>query len=131
VPFAEFRDLDDVMARLIEIITPDGDYCWAMTADINQLAIQPLARPRDLIWRPARIEIRGGLAGEVWLPALYIGPAERMDDALRLGRRTDWIEEPDAPVRGRGLRSFLIDDDDVPIHELGTVEFDPGPAAQP
>lgn len=123
--FAEFRDLDDVLARVIEIITPTGDYCWTMAADVVRLELQPLARPRDLIWRPAAIGIRGGYSGPAWVPALYFAAGAAADDDLRLGRRTDWVEEPGAPVRGRGQRLYLVDDEDVPIHELGDLAFAP------
>ena len=87
---------------------------------------QPLSRARDLIWRPARLEVRDGPAGDVYLPAIYVPDASHAadtEDALRLGRRTEWREAPGAPVRGLGQRTFLVGDDDVPIHELGRVEF--------
>lgn len=124
VAFEEFRDLDDVFAPVIEFIARGGEYRWVAVADIARIEVQPLARPRDLLWRPAQIEIRGEPDGEAWLPCLYV-PNERIaDEALRLGRRTDWIAAGNGPVRGVGLRSFLVGEEDVPIHELGKVEFE-------
>ena len=130
--FREFCDLDDVFALLVEVIGGDGGYRWIATADIARIELHPLARPRDLLWRPAEIVVRGGPQGMVWLPCLYAtgAGAAAGDDGLLLGRRTDWITAGDGPVRGLGLRSFLIGEDDVPIHELGVVEFgqpDSGP----
>jgi type VI secretion system protein ImpE len=121
--FDVFRDLDDVCAAFVEFITEGGEYHWVSVADLTVLETQPQQRPRDLIWRPARLEIRDGPAGDVYLPALYVAPASDRDDALRLGRRTDWLEQPGAPVRGLGQRMFLVGDDDVPLHELGRLEF--------
>jgi type VI secretion system protein ImpE len=121
--FEDFRDLDDVLAPLLEFIDRGGEYRWAATADILRLELGPAERPRDLIWRPARIEVRDGPDGEVWLPCLYVPPQPVASDGLRLGRETDWLTEADGPVRGIGLRAFLIGDEDVSIHELGAVEF--------
>jgi type VI secretion system protein ImpE len=121
--FDVFRDLDDVCAGFIEFITEAGEYHWVPVADLARLEMRPLARPADLIWRPARLEVRSGRADNVYLPARYVANGTDIDDALRLARRTEWLESEGAPVRGMGQRMFLIGDDDVPIHELGRVEF--------
>jgi type VI secretion system protein ImpE len=121
--FEDFRDLDDVLAPLLEFVDRGGEYRWTALADIVRLEMQPAERPRDLIWRPARIEVRDGPDGEVWLPSLYVPPQPVASDSLRLGRETDWLAEGDGPVRGVGLRTFLIGEEDISIHELGAVEF--------
>jgi type VI secretion system protein ImpE len=69
------------------------------------------------------LELKDGTAGEVYLPAMYVSDGRDKEDDLRLCRRTEWIEDQGAPVRGIGLRMFLVGDDDVPIHELGCVKF--------
>jgi type VI secretion system protein ImpE len=122
--FDTFQDIDDVCARFLEFITEGGDYRWVAVDDISLLESAPMQRPRDLIWRPSRLEVRDGPAGDVYLPALYVSDGLDLDDAIRLGRRTDWRETPGGPVRGMGQRTFLVGDDDVPIHELRRVEFD-------
>jgi type VI secretion system protein ImpE len=124
--FDTFQDVDDVCARLVEFITEGGDYHWVSVGDVSLLEVQPLQRPRDLIWRPSRIEVRDGPAGDVYLPALYVSEGPDIDDAIRLGRRTDWRETQGGLVRGMGQRTFLVGDEDVPIHELRRVEFGPG-----
>jgi type VI secretion system protein ImpE len=121
--FDGFRDLDDLCAGFVEFMTGAGDYHWVPVEDLATVEIQPLARPRDLLWRPARLEIRDGSAGDVYLPAVYVANGGDIDDALRLARRTEWLEQEGAPVRGVGQRVFLAGDDDIPIHELGRVEF--------
>jgi type VI secretion system protein ImpE len=121
--FDVFRDLDDLCAGFVEFITEAGEYHWVPVADLATLETRPLARPRDLLWRPARLEIGNGPAGDIYLPALYVSNGAEVDDALRLARRTEWLEQEGAPVRGVGQRVFLAGDDDVPIHELGRVEF--------
>jgi type VI secretion system protein ImpE len=125
--FDNFRDLDDVCSSFVELIAEAGRYHWVSVTDLELIEIQPLTSARDLIWRPAHLAVRGGPAGNVFLPAIYsIFPTDlrtEADDALRLGRRTEWLYRSGSPVRGLGLRTFLVGDMDVPIHELGRVQF--------
>jgi type VI secretion system protein ImpE len=121
--FDSFRDLDDVCSSFIELIAEGGRYLWVSVADIALLETQPLTSARDLIWRPARLAVRGGPEGGVFLPAIYTTDPAEDDDALRLGRRTEWVERAGAPVRGIGQRTFLVGETDVPIHELGRLEL--------
>ena len=44
-----------------------------------------------------------------------------MDDAHRLGRATDWIED-DAGARGIGQRTFLVGDDALALDEIGVLK---------
>jgi type VI secretion system protein ImpE len=68
-----------------------------------------------------------GPEGEVFVPALYVTPnGEEVDDRTRLGRATQWIGDDKSPVRGLGQRTFLIDDEDIPIMQIETIEFDTG-----
>lgn len=118
-----FQDIDDVCAPLVEFITEGGDYHWVSVGDVSLLEVRPLQRPRDLIWRPSRLEVRDGPAGEVYLPALYVSDSPDTEDAIQLGRRTEWRDMRGGPVRGMGQRTFLVGDDDIPLHELRRVEF--------
>jgi type VI secretion system protein ImpE len=121
--FDSFRDLDDVCSSFVELIAEGGRYCWVSVPDLALLEMRPLASARDLIWRPARLAVRGGPEGDVFVPALYTTDPAGDDDAFRLGRRTEWLEQTGAPVRGIGQRTFLVGEMDVPIHELGRLEF--------
>jgi type VI secretion system protein ImpE len=126
--FDGFRDLDDVYSPFVEMIAHGGRYLWVSVAALKLIEIEPLTTVRDLLWRPARLSVQGGPVGNVFLPTIYptdpAGTATGADrDALRLGRRTEWLDRPGAPVRGLGLRSFLVGETDIPIHELGRLEF--------
>lgn len=121
--FADLRDLDDVTAGLLELITSSGKYYWVPWEHVQTIRFAAPQRPRDLIWREAEIAVRGGPEGVVYIPALYPGTLRHADDAVRLGRATDWPDSGAGPVRGAGLRGYLVDDADVPIMELGTLEI--------
>ncbi len=118
----DFRDCDDLVAGFFEVLTSTGKYFWVPMARVKRLELRRLEGARGLIWRQAGMEVENGPEGEVYLPAIY-APAPAAE-SLRLGRATEWTEE--APVRGAGLRMFLVGDDAVTLPELGVVEFGGG-----
>jgi type VI secretion system protein ImpE len=71
------------------------------------------------------MDVRGGPEGKVFLPTVYAFDGEEMDDAARLGRRTDWVQlGDDGAVRGVGLRTFLVGEEALTVLEIGEVEFE-------
>jgi type VI secretion system protein ImpE len=129
VRFDDFRDADDLCAGFFEVLTVTGKYYWIPTERVVSLVFQPPRRPRDLVWRRARIATAGGPDGEVYLPAIYDAPDAGLDDAFRLGRATDWRAEDGGPVRGVGQRVFLIGEEARGIMELTAVRFEPAAPA--
>ncbi|MBL8837454.1 MAG: SciE type virulence protein [Alphaproteobacteria bacterium] len=124
--FDDVRDADDVTARVLEVLTSTGKYYWVPLSSIGLLEFRKPERARDLLWRRAHIEVRGGPDGEVYVPAIYplapdAGAANA--DALRLGRETDWRGRDGEPARGIGQRVFLVGDEGRPINEIGTLAF--------
>jgi type VI secretion system protein ImpE len=122
--FADVRDLDDLLAPVLEVLTTTGKYYWVAWENIELLEFRPLERIRDLLWRQARLIVRGGPDGVVYIPAIYAGTTPASDPSLRLGRSTDWAEVHPGFVRGLGQRILLIGDDDRPILECEKLEFD-------
>lgn len=118
--FDEFRDVDDLVAGNLEVLTTTGKYFWIPVETVVSMEFHAPQRPRDLIWRRCSMMVRNGPEGDVYLPAIY-DSGNGVSDAHRLGRATDWSET--SPVRGSGQRVFLVGDEAVAIHELGTVDF--------
>ncbi len=114
--FESIRDCDDLFAGVLEVIA-HGTYYWVPLEQVVSVAIKPPRFPRDLIWLPARLETLSGGSGDVLLPALYPGSHEHPDPLVKLGRLTDWKGPEGGPVQGIGLRTFLVDDDAVPLLE--------------
>ena len=121
--FDDLRDLSDSNAGFFEIITSNGKYYWIPAESVVSIEFHPPVRPRDLLWRRASVEVTGGPDGEVFLPSIYAGGADDLDDSLRLGRSTDWVEQTTGMIQGRGLRTFLVGDNDRTILELGEIQF--------
>jgi type VI secretion system protein ImpE len=122
VAFDDFRDLDDLCGAHLEVLTSNGKYYWAPIASVVSMEFRPPERRRDLLWRRVHMSIADGPDGEVFMPAVYASTAAT--SAHRLGHATDFIGEA-APIRGQGLRSFLVGDDCRTINELGKIEFTP------
>ena len=123
VPFDDIRDLDDLTASVFEVITSTGKFYWIPMSQVEAIEFHAPERPRDLLWRRARMVVRGGPDGEVFLPSLYAGSAAAEDENIRLGRATDWQGDDGQPIRGLGQRCLLVGEVDKPIIEIETIEF--------
>lgn len=103
------RDGDDVFGTVLEVFA-QGKYFWLPVEQIDTLAMKAPSSPRDILYAPARIEMNGSM-GEIFVANLYPGTHAHADDAIRLGRATDWSEGD--VVRGVGARTFLAGEDAV------------------
>jgi type VI secretion system protein ImpE len=121
--FDDLRDLDDVCAPFLEVLTVTGKYYWIAMESIVELEFRAPARARDLVWRQTQMTVRDGPDGTVYVPALYPLSCNAADEATRLGRATDWLGGDDGPVRGAGQRMLLVGDEARPILELSNIEF--------
>ncbi len=119
--FDDLRDVDDVTAPFFEVLTSTGKYYWVPMERVESIQFRPPERPRDLLWRRALMSVSGGPDGEVFLPALYAGSAADPDDAIRLGRSTEWRGGEGSPARGAGQRTFLVGEDAITILELNEI----------
>jgi type VI secretion system protein ImpE len=129
--FDDFRDLDDLTPSILEVITSGGKYYWIPFSRIESIEFFEPERPKDLLWRRARLVVTDGPDGEVYIPVMYPGSAAGPDDAVRMGRTTDWKGGEGTPIRGLGQRTFLVGEDAIPIMELESVTFDPPAEAAP
>lgn len=120
----DFRDLDDITSSFFEVYTSTGKYFWVPMERVEEMELTAPERLCDLLWRPAHMIVSDGPDGLVYLPALYPESFAEADERLRLGRLTEWrggdpeVSGAPAPVRGIGLRTFLVGETDQSIHEL-------------
>ncbi|MCA9148183.1 MAG: hypothetical protein KDA92_02725 [Planctomycetales bacterium] len=121
--FESLRDLDDLLSGVFEVLTSTGKYFWIPMEQVELVEFQPPQRPLDLLWREAHMIVTDGPDGVVYVPSIYAPHRETDDDQLRLGRGTDWLGDDGQVVQGRGLRMFLIGDDDRTIMDLKTLKL--------
>jgi type VI secretion system protein ImpE len=115
-PFTGLRDADDLWGTVLEVMA-HGDYYWVPLAQIETIDSNPPRFPRDLLWRPARLSMKDGPAGDVFLPVLYPGSHEHPDDLVKLGRLTDWRGDDTGPILGFGQHTYLSGDDQTSLCE--------------
>jgi len=120
-PFEDLRNLDDVTAGVLEVLTSTGKFYWIPVDRVQSIEFRKPERLRDLIWRRAAMSVSGGPDGEVFLPATYCPGTAEVSEAALLGRVTEWQGGDGAPMRGVGQVCFLVDDDSVSIMDMTTV----------
>lgn len=125
--FDDFRDLDDLTAAHLEVLTATGKYYWIPLADVKSLEFRKPKRRRDFLWRRASVSVADGPEGEIFIPAVYPSAKGGVADHFRLGYETDFVGKENGPKFGVGLRTFLIGDNAVTILELGRLEFEAQP----
>lgn len=114
--FVGLRDADDLFGTVLEVFA-QGKYFWVPFEQVASLTANPPKFPRDTIYLPARLTLADDSSGDVFVPTLYPDSYEHHDDAVKLGRATDW-ENGTGAVRGRGHRVILIGDDDVGLVDI-------------
>ncbi|HEY1283985.1 MAG TPA: type VI secretion system accessory protein TagJ [Steroidobacteraceae bacterium] len=121
--FDDLRDLDDLSAAHFDVLTSTGKFFWIPMRRVDSVHLHKPERRRDLIWRRATLEVAQGPSGEVFIAAMYPSGNGEVSPALRLGRETDFVGGEGRPVRGRGLRSFLVGEEARPILDIEHIEF--------
>jgi type VI secretion system protein ImpE len=110
------RDGDDLFGPVLEVLVGSA-YFWLPLEKVKKLSMSPPRFPRDLLFIPAQLDV-GSMSGAVFLPALYPGSYEHGDEAVKLGRKTDWSADQGAPVRGLGLHLLVAGDEEIPLLEV-------------
>jgi len=127
-PFESISDTDPRIGPRLEVLAA-GQYLWLPFEHIASIEVQAPKRLRDLIWAPAILRPSAAFKerelGEVLLPVLSPFSFQQEDDALKLGRATDWREVDSGEVVPFGQKMFLIDDEEVPFLELRQLEIQP------
>lgn len=124
--FDDFRDVDDMVAPVFEVLTSTGKYYWVPAERVIDAEFHPPQRSRDLLWRRVTMTVNDGPEGDVYLPVVYATPGG-VEDAARLGRVTEWIGGDGSPARGVGQKCWLAGETAVPI--LQARHFAARPAA--
>jgi type VI secretion system protein ImpE len=84
---------------------------------------------RDLLWIPAKLQTGPSFQsqdlGEVFLPVIYPLSWRNSDDNVRLGRVTEWMEDPAGEISPFGQKILLVDGEEIPFLEIRNLEIYP------
>jgi type VI secretion system protein ImpE len=122
VAFEWIADADPRLGPVLEAVV-NGRYMWIPFARIQSIHIEPPADLRDIVWKPA--EIRLVNAGEAMglIPVRYPGSESSRDDAVRLARRTEWLEQGPS-FEGLGQKMLATDAGEYALLDLRQIELE-------
>ena len=130
-PFESLEDADPRVGARLEVFAA-GQYTWIPLEQVDTVLAEAPKQLRDLIWAPARVKtaesFRGVELGEVILPTLAPLTWQAGDDAVRLGRVTEWRDLGDGREAPVGQRLLLVDGEEFPILELRELRIGRGAA---
>jgi len=130
-PFAWIADADSRLGPVFEVVI-NGRYGWLPMQHVSELAIEPVADLRDLVWAPAHLTFANGGETVALLPVRYAGTPLAEGGPLAMSRQTEWVElggGPDAgQYRGLGQRIFTTDAEEHGLLEVRRIAL-PQPAA--
>lgn len=121
-PFDFIADADSRFGPALEAIV-DGKYGLIPFESVIEISTDGVRDLRDLVWMPARVSLRTGQSGHVYLPVRYPGAAADSDPAIKLARKTEWEDHGDLGNHGRGQRVFDAGEAEVAILELRRLTF--------
>ena len=124
--FESLEDADPRIGARLEVYSA-GAYLWIPLAHIESIEIEPPKRLRDMLWAPVLIktgpDFNQAELGECLIPVLCPFSYKNSDDNVRLGRMTVW-EEQDGEAVPFGQKTFLMDDEEIPLLEIRKIEFE-------
>jgi type VI secretion system protein ImpE len=127
--FSWLADTDTRMGPMLEAIV-DGRYWWVPFQRVRSVRLEAPADLRDLVWAPASLTWTNGGDKVALLPARYPRSESHEDAAIRLGRRTEWVEREGGGLEGLGQRMLATDVGEHPLLEIREILLETaGPAA--
>jgi type VI secretion system protein ImpE len=131
-PFTDLRDADPDIGARLEVFAA-GAYLWLPFEHVASLEMGPPQRLRDTLWAPALVQtapsFRGMDLGEVLIPAIYPFSWKHPDEAVWLGRVTDWSADEEGRESPTGQKILLADGEEVPFLEIRSLQFFHAPDA--
>ncbi len=125
-PFEWIADADPRLGPVMEAVV-QGVYYWVPLQHLRKLTIEAPADLRDRVWLPANFTWTNGGGTVGFIPTRYPGSATAADDALRLGHRTEWMEQDDWAL-GLGQRMLATDGADAALMDVRLLELGAPPA---
>lgn len=128
--FSWIEDSDPRVGARLEMFAA-GAYLWIPFEHIDSIEFQSPKRVRDLLWRPALVrtgpQFKQTELGEALVPVNFAFSWKHPDENVKLGRSTVWENDAEGNPVPYGMKTFLVDDEDIPIMEITKIEFTPRP----
>ena len=120
--FEDFRDYNDLTMCVFEGFIKDS-YVWLPFDEVVSVEFVERKSLRDVYWPQAKVEMKNGTEGEMFLPALYVNSWKSSDDEVRLGRTVDWRDIGDEIYVGEGARLYWMGGMEMPCTRIENISF--------
>lgn len=125
-PFQSISDADPTIGPRLEMYAA-GAYLWIPFEHVASVQIAPPRILRDMLWTPAFVltgpSFKGTDIGQVIIPAVYPFSWKSDNEALWLGRSTEWVADDEGHEFPVGQKMFIVDGEEVPLLEIRSLEF--------
>lgn len=118
--FEWLADADSRFGPCLEAIV-EGRYVWLPFENIRSLTLEPPTDLRDAVWQQAILTLSNGGQMPSLIPTRYPGSESHQDDAIRLSRRTEWLEPAPGAYAGAGQRMLATDVNEYPLLEIREI----------
>lgn len=129
-PFEWIADADGRLGPVLEAIV-NGKYYWVPFHRIREIRLEKPADLRDVVWTPAQFVWANGGDAVGLIPTRYSGSEMHPDSALRLARRTDWVEHAQDLCAGLGQRMIATDAGDHALMDVRQIVLGEAASAPP
>ncbi len=119
-PFEWLADADPRLGPTIECIVA-GRYLWAPVQNIRRIVIEKPEDLRDLVWMPVHFTWSNGGDTVGLIPTRYPGSECSEDEAVRMARKTFWVETAPGTNLGLGQRLFATDTGDYALMDTREI----------
>jgi len=125
-PFQSISDVDPQIGPRLEMYAA-GAYLWIPFEHIAKVEMAPPRTLRDTLWAPAFVltgpTFQGTDIGQVIIPAVYPFSWKSDNEAVWLGRATEWVGDDEGHEFPVGQKMFVVDGEEVPLLEIRSLEF--------
>jgi type VI secretion system protein ImpE len=125
-PFEWIMDGDTRLGPVLEAIV-NGRYYWIPFHRMRAIQVEKPEDLRDLVWMPAHFVWANGGDSVGLIPTRYPGSETSVDAEIRLGRRTEWVDQGGETFAGLGQRMLFTDNGDYSLMDIRTIALAPGP----
>jgi type VI secretion system protein ImpE len=131
-PFEWIADADTRLGPLLEAII-EGRYYWVPFSNIATVVFEEPGDLRDVVWTPALFTWTNGGNTVGLVPSRYAGSENSDDPAIRLSRKTEWLEREGGTYLGLGQRTLATDQGEYPLMATRAITLGEGapPAEEP
>lgn len=120
--FEWIADADSRLGPICEAII-NGKYYWIPFNRLHVVAIEPPEDLRDFVWMPARLTFANGGETVALIPTRYPGSESHVQGAIRLARKTEWVQVCDGTFIGAGQRMFATNAGESPLMEVRRIKL--------